>query len=95
MRTSFCPITGVSTPILIPSYDPDVSLSNIVRELREIGLERIVIVDDGSVSEAQIVFTSLDRIDGVDVIHHEINRGKGAAIKIMLVARNCQEMSCV
>lgn len=74
-------MTDTLIPILIPSYDPDVSLSNTIRDLREIGLTRIVIVDDGSALTSQEIFNSLELIDEVDVIHRTLNQGKGAAIK--------------
>ena len=74
-------MTDINIPILIPSYDPDPALRNTVEELRKNGLANIVIVDDGSASESQIIFNSLSEVDGINVIHHEQNRGKGAAIK--------------
>lgn len=64
--------------ILIPSYQPDEKLVALIGRLRE-SFSRVVIVDDGSTERTEI----FPQIEGsVDVVlHHEVNRGKGAALK--------------
>lgn len=70
-----------NTVILIPSLEPDDRLPPYVARLREQGFQRVVIVDDGSSEGYQPIFAQLDAMDGCTVLHHEVNRGKGCALK--------------
>ena len=64
--------------ILIPAYQPDERLYELVRTLSNRQLPAVV-VDDGSTVGGEI-FDRLEK-DGVPVLHHEVNRGKGRALK--------------
>lgn len=66
--------------VVIASLDPDEHLGQTVQGLREEGFGRIVVVDDGSGPSFMPVFDELEA-SGVHVVHHEENRGQGAAIK--------------
>lgn len=67
--------------VIIPAYKPDERLIEIVDELWTYGF-RIVVVDDGS---GEDYFDIFNRISDVCILlHHEENRGKGAAIKTAL-----------
>ena len=69
-------ITDVS--ILIPAYQPDEKLAALVARLRD-EFAHVVIVDDGS-TEGRDVFDAIrPQVDVV--VAHEVNRGKGAALK--------------
>jgi putative flippase GtrA len=65
--------------VLIPAYKPDERLVTLAGELISMNI-RLFVVDDGSGSEFSNIFNSL-RSSGVDVFVHDINRGKGAALK--------------
>ncbi len=65
--------------ILIPAYQPDEKLTAFARELKETGLEALV-VDDGSGEECAQYFEACELL-GLKVVHHEVNRGKGAALR--------------
>ena len=67
--------------MLIPSLEPDDRLPAYVSQLIERGFTRLVIVDDGSSERYQPIFQSLEALPGVTVLHHEVNRGKGCALK--------------
>ena len=67
--------------ILIPSLEPDERLPVYVRALMDKGFSRFVIVDDGSSEKYQDIFSRLDAMEGVTVLHHEVNKGKGVALK--------------
>ena len=67
--------------ILIPSLEPDDRLPAYVAALRERGFAHVVVVDDGSAESYQPIFSCLDAMDGCQVLHHEVNRGKGVALK--------------
>ena len=66
--------------ILIPAYQPGAALPRLVRQLTELGFRHILVVDDGSGEEYQGLF-SLTAKWGAEVVHHEVNRGKGAALR--------------
>jgi len=68
--------------VIIPAYQPDDKLLRLVEELREKTTYPIVIVDDGSRESCQPIFAQLEA--SATVLHHEINRGKGAALKTAL-----------
>lgn len=67
--------------ILIPSLEPDERLITYIRSLSENGFQHIVVVDDGSGAGYQAVFQKLESVPGTVVLHHEVNRGKGVALK--------------
>lgn len=64
--------------ILIPAYEPDAALAELVPQLKS-HFEHVVVVDDGS-SRGSEVFDGL-RVLVDTVLRHEVNRGKGAALK--------------
>ncbi len=64
---------------VIPAYQPDEKLKKLVLELKEKTDYPIVIVDDGSSEECRTLFDELTEY--AVVLHHEVNRGKGRAMK--------------
>ncbi|MFT3832823.1 MAG: glycosyltransferase family 2 protein [Micropruina sp.] len=67
--------------LLIPAYQPDRRLLELVRELAAVAPELdVVIVDDGSGPHYAPVFSDAATL-GADVIGFTANRGKGAALK--------------
>ena len=67
--------------ILIPSLEPDERLPAYVRKLMDSGFGHIVIVDDGSSESYQPIFREISGIDRTVVLHHDVNHGKGVALK--------------
>ncbi|WP_353572304.1 bifunctional glycosyltransferase family 2/GtrA family protein [Candidatus Albibeggiatoa sp. nov. BB20] len=71
--------------ILIPAYQPSTSLITIVSELLQHDtkkiIQSIVLVDDGSGQNYQIIFNQLAELPNVHIYSHAINLGKGAALK--------------
>ena len=68
--------------VVIPAYQPDEKLLNTVKDLREQTDYKIVVVNDGSRESCEPVFAALEaQKDRVTVLRHEVNRGKGAAMK--------------
>ncbi|MCD6047464.1 MAG: gtrA [Gammaproteobacteria bacterium] len=65
--------------VLIPAFQPEQSLISLVNELLENQLINILVVDDGSGANYQKVFANLPK--QVELLTHEKNQGKGAAIK--------------
>ncbi len=70
-----------TTTVVIPSLEPDDRLAPYVDSLLESGFERIVVVDDGSSEPFQKVFRDLETRENVTVLHHDVNHGKGVALK--------------
>ena len=67
--------------ILIPSLEPDERLPAYIRELEKSGFGNIIVVDDGSSEAFQAIFTEVGEIDRTVVLHHDVNHGKGVALK--------------
>lgn len=63
---------------LIPAYQPGETLLEVVEGVRRAGFSRIVVVNDGSKPECEAIFS---RLEGVTLLVHERNQGKGAALK--------------
>jgi glycosyltransferase involved in cell wall biosynthesis len=79
-----CPV------VLIPAYMPANSLVQIVTELAACPRVRaVVVIDDGSGPEFNDIFSELLRIDGVRLLAHIVNLGKGAALKTGLNYAAC------
>lgn len=66
--------------VVIPVYNPDFDLLQKIRQIRQLGLTDIVIVDDGSDPAYAGIFERL-KVEGSYVFHHTVNIGFGAAIK--------------
>lgn len=71
-------MSGAKRIALVPAFEPDEALSAVARELKENGFD-VVVVNDGSKSECGAAFDKASEF--AEVLAHEINRGKGAAIK--------------
>lgn len=67
--------------ILIPSLEPDDRLPAYVDKLLAGGFHHVVIVDDGSPESYQPIFQLLESKAGCTVLHHDVNHGKGVALK--------------
>lgn len=64
---------------LIPAYQPDEKLITLLKELRAKTDYFILVVNDGSAEGCEPIFESAKEY--ATVISHEVNRGKGAALK--------------
>ena len=67
--------------VLIPSLSPDEKLPAYVKELLAADFGLILVVDDGSAPEYQPIFAEIAGWDRCAVTHHEVNKGKGAALR--------------
>ena len=67
--------------VLIPSYEPEDRLVGYVDELAARGFGRVVVVDDGSGESRRGIFDRLRERPFCTVLRHDVNRGKGAALK--------------
>ena len=67
--------------VVLPSLDPDEKLLAVVDGLLGIGFTDIILVNDGSKKENLDYFETAATHPEVTLLHHEVNRGKGAALK--------------
>lgn len=67
-------------PVIIPAYEPDEKMIRLLQTLQESGIERIVVVDDGSGNEYRNLFEQAKQL-GAIVLTHAVNLGERACIK--------------
>ena len=75
MKNQFADIT-----VIIPSYKPDDKLIHTLSGILAAGFNDVIVVDDGGGDEYARFFGEAEKL-GCTVLHHEVNRGKGAALK--------------
>lgn len=67
--------------IIVPSYNPDEKLEEVVKGLVQGGFDDILVVNDGSKEECLSHFDEVSKYKEVTLIVHEVNKGKGRAMK--------------
>jgi len=67
--------------VIVPSYNPDEKLGLVVSGLLEAGFDDIVVVNDGSKDCCVKAFDDISSLEHVTVLTHEVNKGKGVALK--------------
>ena len=67
--------------IIIPVLNPDEKTTTFIDTLIEAGFKNIVVIDDGSNKESQKYFDEIRTHSECVVLVHEVNKGKGAALK--------------
>lgn len=73
--------------VIIPVYNEIDTIREIVRRVLATGLtHEVIIVDDGSKDGTRDILPELDGQNGVRVILHERNQGKGAAVRTGIAA---------
>ena len=65
--------------IVIPAYEPDEKLIVLVDELLEQDNLKLIVINDGSSADKKAVFD--DVRNKTQLLTHEVNRGKGAALR--------------
>jgi glycosyltransferase involved in cell wall biosynthesis len=64
--------------VVIPAFNEEKVIKNVLEEINKSGYDNLVVVDDGS---ADNTFEEAKKIQNIIVLRHKINRGKGAATK--------------
>jgi len=68
--------------VILPSLDPDEKLPKVIEGLLEVGFRDILLINDGSKPENLHYFTDAATAHPeITLLHHAVNRGKGAALK--------------
>jgi putative flippase GtrA len=67
--------------ILIPAYEPDDRLINLIIGLKQNCIHKILVIDDGSGENYNTIFENVKEL-GCTLLKHEKNQGKGSTLKI-------------
>jgi len=67
--------------VIIPAYKPDEKLIGTIQGIIAVGFEDIIVVDDGSGEAYEEIFEKVKQFAECTLLRHEVNRGKGAALK--------------
>lgn len=74
-----CSISQIT--VLIPAFNPDHHLLQLIDDLIDSGLHSIIVVNDGSLLTCAPVFDAIGKNKQCHLLHHTINFGKGRALK--------------
>ena len=72
-------VERINVTVIIPSLNPDEKLRKTVSDLIAVGFDDIILVNDGSAPESVQNFPT--DVPECTILTHEVNRGKGAAMK--------------
>lgn len=65
------------TAVVIPIYNEGAVIAEVIDDIRSVGLQNIIVVDDGSSDDTRMILSQLP----IHYLRHSINRGKGAAVQ--------------
>jgi glycosyltransferase involved in cell wall biosynthesis len=75
-------VDTIELTVVIPVYNEPVTVFDIVDRVRALPISKqIVVVDDGSTDGTTERLEQLQGVPDVTVLHHAVNRGKGAALQ--------------
>lgn len=73
---------SIELTIVIPVYNEPVTVLTIVDRVRALPISKqIIVVNDGSTDATAETLKQLEAFSDVQVFHHPVNRGKGAALQ--------------
>jgi dolichol-phosphate mannosyltransferase len=76
----------VRLSVVVPAYNEEATIRAILERVRAVEVvDQIVVVNDSSTDGTRAQLSGLDWPD-LTVIHHDVNQGKGAAIRTALAA---------
>jgi glycosyltransferase involved in cell wall biosynthesis len=69
--------------IVVPAYGEEATIAQVLRRVAAVPFRKeIIVVDDGSADGTVAAVRALDgEIEGLRLLVHEVNRGKGAAVR--------------
>ena len=68
--------------VIMPVYNERETLSEILAQVRAVDLRKeIVVVEDGSTDGTRAILRQEEKKGDLKVFYHEVNRGKGAAVR--------------
>ncbi len=78
--------------IVIPAYNEEKVIQDVLREIQRAGYRNIIVVDDGSTDQT---YERAREISGVIALRHRLNRGKGAATKTGIEAAKLRDADII
>jgi glycosyltransferase involved in cell wall biosynthesis len=76
------PSPGRRLSVVVPVYNERATIAEIIRRVRAVPIPKeIIVVDDGSTDGTRELLATIDRGDDLQIVLHERNRGKGAALR--------------
>lgn len=74
--------------LIVPAYNEAATVEEVVRRVHELPWRtEVLIVDDGSADETPAIGARLEgELEGVRLLRHDANRGKGAAVRTGIAA---------
>ena len=73
--------------VIIPVYNEIGTLDDIVQAVASVSVDKeIILVDDGSTDGSREKLQQFENQDGIKVLYHDYNQGKGAAIRTGVAA---------
>lgn len=67
--------------VVIPAYNPDEKLLDLLKQLQIAGFLHMILVNDGSSEDTDTIFQKAKEERGVHLLKHSVNLGKGRAYK--------------
>ena len=68
--------------VVMPVYNEQATLRDIVAAVRAVPIRKeLILVDDGSVDRSRAILAEFAQFPDVRVLVHDVNRGKGAALR--------------
>lgn len=79
----------MNVSVIIPAYNEIDTIEQVINRIHAVGVvSEIVVVDDGSSDGTRDLLKKLDGQRGIHVVLHEINMGKGAAVRTGIKSAN-------
>jgi glycosyltransferase involved in cell wall biosynthesis len=73
---------GFLASVVVPVYNEEATLETVIERVRGSGVAcQLILVDDASTDGTPAVLDRWRNEPGITVLHHETNRGKGAALR--------------
>src|SRR5579885_3389183 len=73
---------GFKLSVVIPVYNEERWLREVVRRVREVPIPKeIILVDDCSTDGTRAILREFEADDDCKVVYQEVNQGKGAALR--------------
>ena len=69
--------------IVLPAYNEERVIVETLSEIKKVGYDNIIVVDDGSADDT---YERAKSVPGVIALRHRLNRGKGASTKTVIEA---------
>jgi glycosyltransferase involved in cell wall biosynthesis len=83
-------VPDVRTAAIIPAFNEERSIARVIEGIRP-SVARVIVVDDGSTDETG----ERARAAGAEVVTHEVNAGKGHAVRTGLARALCEDFTHV